>query len=123
MANGTIPMSGLKKLWTNANTGASFAAQTVAVDLTGFTAVLINFKETAGDMAGFDYVAPVDTGSHVVSKVSMPSNGLTSYAYSRTVSYSSSGVAFGDALKKTLLSGDRETSNSNMIPSAIYGIA
>ena len=122
MATGKIPVRGAKLLWTNPDTSSAFTAQTVQVDLTGLSMVLINFKITKGDTGGTDFIFVIDSGSHSAWCLSMPPTGNTSYGFSRSVSFSSTGVVFAAATKKTLLSGDRATSNDNMIPATIYGI-
>lgn len=120
-ANRPFP-SGMVKLWENSNSGTSFAAQTVSAALTGYSRVLINYKITAGDSGGVDFTFPIDSGSHSAWAITMPLSGNSAVGVIRGVSFSSAGVVFGDGLKKTLLSGNRETSNSNMVPNVIYGI-
>ena len=102
------------KLWENQTPTASFAAQSVAVDLTSYGAILckysngqetdgscltaIVFKNTTGML-----MAPHESGS-----------GGNFY---RSCSPTDSGVAFGDGKK-----GGTGTVNTDNIPLAIYGI-
>ena len=112
----------LDLLWTNANPSSNFAAQTVAVDLSGYTYVGIIFKSSTG--ATYNFSTPL----YIFQKNSYWSynNEGGGYLIQRVVNVlnDGSGITFGDCSRlNTYPNGTRTTDNGRLIPYQIYGIA
>ena len=79
-------------LWTNSNPTATFAAQTVTVDLSGYTAVLIKTLNDRGSNTPQYHTELVFVGD---SSVCYSSNASTTgYTYKRQADVTTSGVTF-----------------------------
>ena len=122
------------KVWENASPTSSFAAQTIALDLTEFDAVIIKW-ETSSDSryTVFQTVNPTDlipVGSKKSCIAVLGSNFSTSNDAKnlclRSVSVDTSGVRFYDGNENNVYNGGTtkfgSTRNALMVPLAIYGI-
>ena len=107
------------KLWENASPTASFAAQTISLDLAAYDMVLCLCRLTA------------DTDTVVPPTLAVVDAGYGSYAYGtvtgrfarRTITANASGVTFEDTARYTSYGSTTTTiQNTNLIPVAIYGI-
>lgn len=99
-----------KLLWTNSNPTASFAEQTIPLNLTNYDAVLVVYRITTSSTYKwwqFGYVDGEGTGGAYRGN---------SYLYHRDFIASSSGVAFSKGYR------DSTSGASYGIPVAIYGI-
>lgn len=101
-------------LWTNSAPSSNFSAQTVPLDLSGYTWVaIIAHMSTSGTA---DTTHFVRVGSSVV--LNCPNLGSTQYFYKREASVASNGITFGTGYRN-----NTGTSGANYcIPIAIYGI-
>ena len=94
--------SGMKLLWTNASPSSAFAAQTINLDLSKYSRVLV--------VGGFD-VNYYTTKFTAICAVGNNSNIVKPTGY-RSFSVSTTGVTFGDG----------DSVNKELIPLNIYGI-
>ena len=105
-------------LWTNAAPTSAFAAQTISLDLSNYTMILVKGKYTAYTNSsdngfGFGFILVGETGSFLVP----PNQGTTGMKY-RITTVTTTGVTFGAG-------GSDDDSNPNnlrCIPIEIYGI-
>lgn len=101
-------MSKWELLWTNASPTASFAAQTVGIDLSGYDAVVIvvdaDRRHTFPCFVGFQY------------DLSYLPSGYNAASFGRLATVSSVGVDFGAGYYNT------GANNTVAVPQAIYGI-
>ena len=105
-------MSAWELLWTNASPTSAFAAQTVALDLSGYDAVLIDVN-CAYELPDFGtcFVCMVGRGGFMDVWASSQNN-----KYSREATVASTGVTFGQGYFGT------GANNNCAIPYRIYGI-
>lgn len=103
-------------LWTNSNPSSSFSAQTIPLDLSGYSVIAIACKQqnsTSADMAipclGF-------VGNTL--QCCVPNIGSTQYFYKRTATIASNGITFSTGYRNT----NSTTGTNYCIPIAIYGI-
>ncbi len=105
-------------LWTNSDPSASFAAQTVALDLSGYSMVMITFVwGSAGEW--FTQVFEMDHKS-IAFRADRANSGGRLYNCIRPVTTSSTGVVFGAATEGN--GSSTSTTNGNIIPAKIYGV-
>ena len=102
-------------LWTNSDPSADFAAQTIPLDLSGWTLIAVLAKTTTSGNTTSVFLAAVGTGSIL----SVPNLGSTQYFYKRTMDVQTTGVTFSTGYRNT--SGT--SGASYCIPTAIYGLA
>lgn len=106
-------------LWTNQSPTSSFAAQTVALDLSGYDAVLVEFSLSAGG----SIVKPniYFKGHGIYLDYTPWPNGTTVNLAGRTMEVTASGVIFGSGL--AMAQGSAQTNIDNRyVPLYIYGI-
>lgn len=115
----SIPtMGGTKMLWTNQSPGASFGAQTVALDLTGYDAVLVVLKNSTTTDTYASMVCVKEIQSNIVCQKESDSGVVAS----RGVLPSDTGVQFLSGRITNAFAGTRRADNSYGIPYQIYGI-
>lgn len=104
----------MKLLWTNPNPTANFAAQTVALNLSGydFFAIVPIFSVASPTFIPAQVFPCDDSQTHVMTVTARTNNNNGG----RQITFSVSGLAFGSAT----YSGS--TNNSYAIPYKIYGI-
>lgn len=101
-------------LWTNSDPTATFAAQTVTVDLSGYTAVLIKTLNDRTSNTPQYHSELVFVGD---SSVCYSSNAnTTAYQYKRQADVTTSGVTFGGGFRNT------SAGSGYAIPQNIYGV-
>lgn len=117
MATGTIQKN-MVLLWENSNKRTGFSAQTVAIDLSKYTAVLI---EVVTNATGVDDL--YQFGSMIVIKgttgnvtVFLPYNGQL-FNYFRNAAVSNNGVVFGAGY-----ANGGQQDNAFGVPTRIFGI-
>ena len=104
-------------LWTNSSPGTSFAGQTVSLNLSGYTHVLVKGKQASGN--GFTSYVLVAVGES--SSLSLPwQQSGKLWAYERAVIVSASGVQFGDG--EDVTASSVSTNNNVMVPVKIWGV-
>ena len=120
MANGVIklPLCIVGPLWTNPNPTASFAAQTVSLDLSGYDFVAIVTRYGPSDSESGQWGRAV-----TILKVGWPTSKMLCYRGDEAVSMghrcatvSSTGVSFAVGYENSTQSTTRA------IPTHIYGI-
>lgn len=109
MANGKIRTGMIiDLLWTNPNPTSAFAAQTVALDLSGYDAVIIRVDQerckTYVCFVGYQY-----------DFATVPS-GYTPASFGRLATISSSGITFGSGYYNTGIN------DTVIVPAQIYGV-
>lgn len=124
-----LPLSIVGPLWTNPNPTASFAAQTISLDLSSFDKIFIKlrFGSASGSAENAYFFEFCDIGEttalHAFNVPNTTSSSITPNMAARNANVSNSGVAFGAGLIKQLTSGGNPTNdNTACIPYAIYGI-
>ena len=103
-------------LWTNPDPSSSYGENTVSLDLSKYTFVLIEYRELASNTTRIGTVIiRVDGGQAEMISV------LSGYVSKRNATVSTTGVAFtvGDRITSF---GSATTDNNRSIPVAIYGI-
>ena len=99
-------------LYTNASPGSTFAAQTLALDLSAYDSVLIEYYV---NIATLGYLPSIRVAKGRENLMSMTiSDGSR---YTRNVSVNAAGLTFGDAY----LNG-QSVSNASNVPLRIFGV-
>ena len=107
-----FPTSKMDLLWTNASPTSNFAAQTVALDLSKYSKVIINYRWATS--ATEQYLGRINiVGRTTIDDCCNPNN--TSVQGVRTYTSSITGIYFYGAYTSS-------SSNNIMIPLEIYGI-
>ena len=117
--SGNGQKSGMRNdlLWSNDSPSASFGAQTVSLDLSGYSSVKIYLG------AGTEITTVVEIPSGFTFSARHISNSGNNLRYFyRTITPSNTGVAFTGCSYRTNGSGSTGTSNTTLIPLLIYGI-
>lgn len=103
-------------LWSNESPTSNFAAQTVALDLSKYKAVLIVATASTSDANGGTAIGMVGDG--ITYNIFLHNyNANYAYSYIRSFTVSNSGVTFTSGLRETT-AGDQYA-----IPRAIYGVS
>lgn len=103
------------KLWENASTGATFAAQSIKIDTTGYKMLVIALREsTSQKHASLTVLDATPSTSHYATAIK--TSTAISIVY-RTVMVYSDELRIGDAYVSV-----GETDNTYAIPVCIYGI-
>ena len=108
-----MPSLGLsmKLLWTNPSPSSNYAAQSEAIDLSGYDAVFIVSRQAGNnDRVAWDFAL---VGETIVTRIKNATSGTI---YGRTAEVTSSGIVFGNGY-----SGGTAGS-TNAIPVKVYGI-
>ena len=105
-------------LWENASPSSSFAAQTVSLDLSNYTFVIIGFRwSDSANQISWHVCIVGET-----NKITRADLGATKvWVARRAVQVSATGVTFADADQGSSTS-DPYTTNAELIPVLIYGI-
>lgn len=106
-------------VWTNASPTSSFAAQTIALDLSSFQEVQIVYRFSTGDNAIVQNTQMINSGIGAAYFFQgFPSSGAIG-ARRRYAKATSTGILFEDAQNKSGTSA-ASTDNDAMIPTLIY---
>ena len=106
-----LPLSIVGPLWTNASPTSAFAAQTIALDLSGYDAIiLVNRHWTNNSLCRSHYI-PIDGNTY-----GCPVQNYVGGWAGRTCTATASGVVFDSGV------GTSGNDNNGGIPLAIYGI-
>ena len=109
----------IKKLWANANPTSSFAAQTIAMDLSDYSMVFCNFRLST-EYATIVPTNPIPVGADYGAYAYGLSAG---YPVRRTYRATATGVVFEEGMKYTSFgSSNVNGSNGSLIPVEVYGI-
>ena len=121
MANGIFQKKGLTLLWENINKTTAFAAQTISLDLTPYTAVMITFVANAPAQGGSDLLAkgtlilPVGEFGWFMTSLKY---STSFYNYERKVTVNSDGIIFDVGYANA----GRQQDNNFAVPIYIHGI-
>lgn len=111
----------IKKLWENASKGSDFPAQTLALDLSGYTHIIVT-----SSVGNYPDTGLVSTGliDNVVNAVGYLSTFATDFwMHTRHFIIKSNGVEFGSGYMKDTSSGTVYADwGIRSIPTAIYGV-
>ena len=114
-------------LWTNYNILSSFASQTVSIDLTGYSFVIIEFAIKDVTMISYIYHVPTlppPVGySSYDTAFGLYMNGSNGLIANRSLKISTSGIDFTVATRFDNYNNSNTSDNTKMIPSRIWGIA
>lgn len=112
----------MKLLWENPDPTAEFAAQTIALDLSGYDDLYVIYDWAVGNNYLYSQLVPIDDGRYCLSGA-YPSGTASEGSASivRQVTFGNSGIVFSDAGMGYTGSG-RTTRNNMCIPLKIYGI-
>lgn len=111
----------MKLLWENPSPTAAFAAQTIAMDLSGYDFVEIYFRQQYGDSNLVYTKCLKDVNGYLSDTLASSVAGRGTYAFQRSFSVASSGVTFNNC--SFGYTGQSATTNNNYcIPVKIYGI-
>lgn len=116
------------KLWENASPTSIFPAQTLAIDLTGFDSLLVEFKNhrTAEVYSTFTMKAGGKMACMTLTTGGLTSSGYKNYIAIRTLKHEETGVTFGYGTYTNRLTGGTQSPDSSennyMIPMRIYGM-
>lgn len=114
-----------KLLWTNTTATASFAAQTVSLDLSYYDYVEVWLFQgaTADALLPNPLMIPIGEFRNIILLHSINAAGTNENTGARLVTVSSSGVTFGNYAYKNRRSGGTQTTSNNFaIPQWIYGV-
>lgn len=105
-------------LWTNSAPTSSFSAQTVSVDLSKYSLVLLLMNGDDTTQKYYIFAPLGETTSYQYQ--SEASTGV--WFHFRSITATTSGVTFGDAYDHAYNSWGRSTNNLRAIPYQIYGV-
>ena len=130
MASGVEKNSGLNLLWTNPSPDSAFSPQTVSVDLSKYSVILIEFayNTNAGNGTYFSIFATSSSRSNHYTFTNI--NITSGYSgqptsISRSLSFTQDGIAFGNGEQKDpTASSTTPTTVNNVrcIPLKIWGL-
>ena len=113
----------LTKLWDNPSTSGSFAAQTVNIDLSGYSAIAIMFHYSNATATSSLRLSLVDGSAYEAVQFNGIQNSGITYISRRTYTVTAAGVTFAAAYHKaTNSTASVSADNGYMIPVAIWGI-
>lgn len=119
--NVTIP-NGIVLLWTNPNPTASYAAQSIPIDMSTYKAAIIEFNYTDTSY-GYSVVAVKDglpMQANCITNILSASIGNVVY---RTAKMTATSIDISDCYRKAFNASTVGTvDNSRMIPQRVYGI-
>ena len=101
-------------LWTNANPAADFEAQKLALDLSPYSAVFIQYMRSGEDDNPVGTITPVGLSNQTY--------GFTGAVYYRETYTSQTTVGFSAAYTTTTYDGDLVVSNKRLKPKTIWGV-
>lgn len=110
--------AGMRLLWTNPDTSAEFAAQTISLDLSEYDAVRIPILSAAGNVVDTIF-ADVGGEQSYGQFVTLATNLV---ARQRGAKATATGVTFTGCASRTQGQSSNATTNNNLIPEKIYGI-
>ena len=117
MATGTIQKN-MVLLWANPNPSASFAAQTVSVNLSSYDAVLISMSTILGG-DNITRITPVGIKEMFFDHATSGTNLATIY---REITVTASGVSFATAYSRAQGASEAGERPQYLRPKYIYGI-
>lgn len=107
-------------VWTNSNPAASFSAQNIPIDLTGYVLFEIGFKKQTTTGTVITQMLMMN-GSERLSFMTFDSSSVISMA-TRVVTISSTGISFSDGTKSILGTTGGQTDNTWCIPTYVKAI-
>lgn len=117
-----IPSGGITLLWTNPNPTATYAAQSISIDMTSYKAAIIEFNYTDTSY-GYSVIAAKDglpMQANCITNIMSASIGNVVY---RTAQVTASAIVISDCYRKAFNATTAGTvDNTRMIPQRIYGI-
>lgn len=120
-------VSGMTKLWENASPTSEFAEQTISLDLSGYTHIVVlsitsNAAKASGNYQPIIYVPNLVGASGAISSCGYDGSAL--WFHARTVSIVSGGVKFGTGYMQGLSNGINHYPNRDdrAVPVIIYGV-
>lgn len=112
----------IAKLWTNPAPASTFAAQTVALDLSGYDAIEVVFKASTSSDTSVKWLANKDGMAYNAFNFSNITTSSVMTMERRSITATDAGVAFSANTHKTLNATTGSTSNTYLIPYEIYGV-
>lgn len=122
-SSGSAGGSMLTKLWENPSPSSSFSAKTISLDLSGYTAIAVQFHYSNATETASVRMALVDGSAYEAFQLNGIQNSGITYVGRRTFTVTTTRVAFAAAYHKaTNSTASVSADNGYMIPVAIYGI-
>jgi len=112
MASGTIRSKRWTSVWTNTSTSTSFAAQTVQIDLSSYTEVMIKFARADSDPTKGVFYFYARVGDYLYAFYSFYLSGFKSRQRSATIA--STGITFTQA------EDNGSANNTYLVPLEIF---
>lgn len=110
-----------KLMWTNGNSSANFGAQTISIDLSDYSEIMVTWKLSTRTSVYQNCYAMINGGVEVAYFMASVEAATQMYLNARDFEATSSGVTFsGNTRKGTRATSAGTTSNSYNIPTHIY---
>ena len=119
MATGTIK-TGWNLVWTNPNPSADFASQTISLDLSRYSEIMITASANANDIYVNDYIMMIDGLSKIMELLINVEATDNVQIISRRVTPTKSSVTFADAYDKAITQNTGTVKNIRLRPYYIY---
>ena len=107
-------------LWTNSSPNSPFSAQTLSLDLSGYTAVIIGYKRA------IEGTQPYGLNGEVYGYYPVGKTGFMQHAYYqltwRTADITTTGITFSNGYFTTQMNQPPANDAYMCVPTAIYGI-
>lgn len=108
-------------VWTNADTSSDFVAQTVSIDLSGYTEVYIAHGWKNDGYPQYSYLGRVGDQSNLMVNQNIKAASGVIYLCRRQIEITSTGIVFADCYKKaTNTTGSGTMDNAASVPYSIY---
>ncbi len=112
---------GWTKVWENADTTSDFAAQTLPLDLSGYTEVYIAHGWVNDGYPQYSYLGRVGDQSNLMANQNIKAASGVIYLYRRQIEITSTGIVFATCYKKaTNTTGSGTADDRAGLPYAIY---
>ena len=110
----------MKLVWSNPSPSSSFREQTLEIDLSAYTHVLISFRRNSSTARYMSIICKVGQQSSLNDSFNRSSGGAM--ISMRTFEVTETGIVFDKGLTQIAISEERNENNSYLIPANIYGI-
>ena len=108
-------------IWENADTTSNFAAQTLPLDLAGYTEVYIAHGWCNDGYPQYSYLGRVGDQSNLMVNQNIKAASGVIYLCRRQIEITSTGIVFADCYKKaTNTTGSGQADNAAGVPYSIY---
>lgn len=106
----------MKLLWTNASPESSFSSQTISLDLSGYSHIMVETSDQYYQIIRVGKAKSIEGSGYITDSVSY------TILHARRVATSSNSVTIGNNYVKWANSTSCTVANNNLVPCKIYGI-